>query len=76
MENLEEKCFHVITPLSMATLTGLEPAFIVLETTAYPPCSRVYLLALCPNGHFDLFRSSFLFPNDIRPFKPLIPIPL
>ena len=33
--------------LSMATLTGLEPAFIVLETTAYPPCSRVYLY-WCP----------------------------
>jgi len=29
--------------LSMATLTGLEPAFIVLETTAYPSCSRIYL---------------------------------
>jgi len=37
-------CYYSV---SMATLTGLEPAFIVLETTAYPPCSRVYLY-WCP----------------------------
>lgn len=34
----------------MVTLTGLEPAFIVLETTAYPPCSRVYLYVALPPG--------------------------
>ena len=47
-------CYYSV---SMATLTGLEPAFIVLETTAYPPCSRVYLyVALSPGFEPELRR--------------------
>ena len=51
-------CYYSV---SMATLTGLEPAFIVLETTAYPPCSSVYLY-WCPwrdsNSHHLASKAS------------------
>jgi hypothetical protein len=38
------------TSLEMVTLTGLEPVFSVLETPAYPSCSRIASYLYGPNS--------------------------